>query len=151
MMKDVLVYAVFCAGLGVGMTMIRNIAPGRLKYAAVSAFFCGFAFDLILKLTGMPLLAGLAGGFFGALCIRFFHEKDRLDVYFAILITSVYPVTPGVALETMFENALNGDLAGVIERGQRFALTAAGLTAGILLCGVVMDRIYGHRVPEAIR
>lgn len=151
MMKDVLVYAVFCAGLGTGMTMIRNIAPQNLKYAAVSAFLCGFAFDLILKLTGMPLLAGLAGGFCGALGIRFFHERDRLDVYFAIVITSVYPVTPGVALETMFENAMAGDLAGVLERGERFVLTAAGLTAGILLCGLVMDRVYGHRVAEAIR
>ena len=151
MMIQALLYGIFCTGLGVGMTMIRSIAPQTLKYAAVSAFSCGFAFDLVLKLTGSPLPAGLAGGFLGAACIRFFYEKKKIPMYFALLIASVYPVTPGVAFETLFENAMYGDLPGVMERASRVLLTAAGLTAGILLCGLMADRIYGHRVPADIR
>ena len=149
--KEVLLYSILCAGLGVGLTITRNIPSKTLRYVAMSAFICALCFNVCERITGMPVIAGIFGGFSGASVIRYFYEQHKYPYYFSILITSVYPVCPGVAMANMFEGMLQGDAVYFMAKAERMVFVACGLTIGILLCRYICDWIFGHSLPQEIR
>ena len=70
LMKEVLLYGLYCGGLGVGLTMIRSISTYTLKYVFVASFFCGSIYTLVNTLTGWTLLAAFAAAFAAATAVR---------------------------------------------------------------------------------
>ena len=151
LMKEALLYGLYCGGLGVGLTMIRSISTYTLKYVFVASFFCGSIYTLVNTLTGWTLLAAFAAAFAAATVIRFFFEKQRYGLYFGLVITSVFCLCPGVAMAIMFDGLMNGDIIVVLSKLEWVLIMAAGLSLGILAAGLVLDRVYGHRVPEELR
>ena len=72
---DSLMFGLYCGGLGVGLTMIRNIEPKTLKPVFIASFLCGWFFNLINAFTGLQFIAATAGGFAAAAWIRRGYER----------------------------------------------------------------------------
>ena len=149
--RDSLLFGLYCGGLGIGLTMIRNIEPKTLKPVFIASFLCGWFFNLINALTGLQFIAATAGGFAAAAWIRRGYERKDYAIYFGIVITSVYCICPGTAMAALFHGILTLDSALVLGRLLRVLRVGLGLSAGILLAGYAMDRKYRKRVPEGLR
>ncbi len=143
-------YGLFCTGFGVGLTMIRNIAPYTLKYVFAASFVCGFLYDLFNAFSRLPFTGAFIGAFMATMLIRAAFEKKLVNVYFRIVITSVYCICPGLTLANMFDGMLNTDAAVVMTKALQLVRVGGGIAAGILVCGTVCDRLYGHRVTEEV-
>ena len=148
---DSLIFALYCGGLGVGLTMIRNIEPKTLKHVFIASFLCGWFFSLINALTGLQYIASTAGGFAAAAWIRRGYEKKAYSIYFSIVITSVFCICPGTAMANLFHGFLTLDGALILSKLMRVLRVGLGLSTGILLAGYAMDRKYRKRVPEGLR
>lgn len=150
-LKRAFVYGLFCGGLGVGLTMIRNIRPRTLKYVFLASFCCGFIYDLVDTVTRITFLAAVLSAFRAASVIRVNYEKKKYDIYFGIVITSVYCICPGIAIANFFDGLLNMDTLMITAKLVRILTMGFSLSGGILLSGLVLDAVYGRRVPEEIR
>lgn len=148
---DAIRFGIFCAGLGVGLTMIRNIPAFTLKYVACASFLCGFFFDYLNAGFQLQFLAGVAGGFVAASFLRAFYEKKKYSIYFGIVITSVYCVCPGVAMANFFDGILHMDFATIQAKGLRVVLVGIGLAVGILVSEYLFDMIYKKALPKEVR
>ena len=137
-------YGLCCTGFGVGLTMIRNIAPYTLKYVFAASLICGFLYEL----TGLPFTGAFIGAFAATALIRAAYETKRVNVYFRIVITSVYCICPGLTLANLYDGILHLDQAVILAKALQLVRVGCGIAAGILVCGMVCDRLLGHRVKE---
>ena len=150
-LKEALIYGLFCGGLGVGLTMIRSIAPKTLPYVFVASFFCGFIYDYVDLATHITFLAAVLSAFRATAVIRVNFERKKYNIYFGIVITSVFCICPGIAIANFFDGILNMNPAIIQAKLIRVLTMGFGLSRGILLAGLLFDQLYGRKIPQELR
>jgi hypothetical protein len=150
-LKEALIYGLFCGGLGVGLTMIRSIAPRTLPYVFIASFCCGFVYDYVDLATQITFLAADLSAFRATAVIRVNFERKKYNIYFGIVITSVFCICPGIAIANFFDGVLNMNTAVIQAKMVRVLTMGFGLSRGIIIAGLLFDRIYGRKIPEELR
>ncbi len=150
-LKEALIYGLFCGGLGVGLTMIRSIAPRTLPYVFIASFCCGFVYDYVDLATHITFLAAVLSAFRATAVIRVNFERKKYNIYFGIVITSVFCICPGIAIANFFDGVLNMNTAVIQAKMVRVLTMGFGLSRGIIIAGLLFDRIYGRKIPEELR
>ncbi len=134
--------AFFC---GIGCGCFCHLFGGTLP-DAIAAFFCGFSLKMLLqRLTAgkvSKFMINIIGSAFVTLISLMLHVLELPILYDKIVIGSIMPLVPGIALTTSIRDFFNGDyLSGAIHMIDAI-LTAFCIAVGV---GTVMT-VYRYLI-----